>query len=115
MLAVAYDSGGSLLKFGGDALLLWFEGDSHAPRACRSTLLMREVLREVGTVELPGVSDAAMSQGVHSGHALFRGGQRASGTFRWARRGLGWWMQYAAEPDEILVSAEGRIVTRLRR
>ena len=30
MLAVAYDSGGSLLKFGGDALLLWFEGDGHA-------------------------------------------------------------------------------------
>ena len=26
ILQVAYDSGGSLLKFGGDALLLWFEG-----------------------------------------------------------------------------------------
>ena len=79
MLAVAYDSGGSLLKFGGDSLLLWFEGDGHAPRACRSTLLMRDVLREVGAVELPGVSATLrMSQGVHSGRFhFFRRGERA--------------------------------------
>ena len=36
ILQVAYDRGGSLLKFGGDALLLWFEGEGHvgarAPR-----------------------------------------------------------------------------------
>ena len=81
MLAVAYDSGGSLLKFGGDSLLLWFEGEGHAPRACRSTLLMRDILRDVGAVELPGVSATLrMSQGVHSGRFhFFRGGQRASG------------------------------------
>ena len=30
MLSVAYASGGSLLKFGGDALLLWFDGEQHA-------------------------------------------------------------------------------------
>ena len=29
MLAVAYENGGSLLKFGGDALLLWFDGEGH--------------------------------------------------------------------------------------
>ena len=34
ILLVAYDHGGSLLKFGGDALLLWFSGDGHAARAC---------------------------------------------------------------------------------
>ena len=43
MLAVAYDNGGSLLKFGGDALLLWFDGDGHAARAARATVLMRSV------------------------------------------------------------------------
>jgi len=37
VLFVAYENGGSLLKFGGDALLLWFEGDGHAGRACRAT------------------------------------------------------------------------------
>ena len=44
MLAVAYESGGSLLKFGGDALLLWFDGEGHAARACRAAVLMRDVL-----------------------------------------------------------------------
>ena len=43
--AVAYENGGSLLKFGGDALLLWFEGEGHAARACRAAVLMRRVLR----------------------------------------------------------------------
>ena len=38
ILAVAYDAGGSLLKFGGDALLLWFQGDRHLERACGSAL-----------------------------------------------------------------------------
>ena len=35
LLADAYANGGGLLKFGGDALLLWFEGAGHATRACR--------------------------------------------------------------------------------
>ena len=109
MLAVAYDSGGSLLKFGGDALLLWFEGDGHAPRACRSTLLMRDVLREVGTIELPGVSATLrMSQGVHSGRFHFFAVGSAHLELlpvgpAWSRLVA---MQHAAEPDEILVSAE---------
>ena len=33
LLALAYDNGGGLLKFGGDALLLWFQGEGHAARA----------------------------------------------------------------------------------
>ena len=32
MLRTAYDYGGSLIKFGGDALLLLFQGDDHAVR-----------------------------------------------------------------------------------
>ena len=54
ILEVAYENGGSLLKFGGDALLLWFEGEGHATRACRATVLMRRVLRDVGRIEVPG-------------------------------------------------------------
>ncbi len=109
MLAVAYDSGGSLLKFGGDSLLLWFEGDGHAPRACRSTLLMRDVLREVGAVELPGVSATLrMSQGVHSGRFHFFA--VGSAHLELLPVGPAWTrlvaMQHAADADEILVSAE---------
>ena len=34
LLAEAYANGGSLLKFGGDALLVWFAGVDHAARGC---------------------------------------------------------------------------------
>ncbi|HEY2775102.1 MAG TPA: adenylate/guanylate cyclase domain-containing protein, partial [Candidatus Binatia bacterium] len=72
MLAVAYDAGGSLLKFGGDALLLWFKGDGHAGRSCRATVLMRAVLRDMGAVELRDAKIALqISQGVHSGRFHF--------------------------------------------
>src|SRR5262249_51527287 len=54
ILFVAYENGGSLLKFGGDALLLWFEGEGHAGRACRAAVLMRRVLRTAGRIEVPG-------------------------------------------------------------
>src|SRR4029450_6115307 len=36
LLAVAYAQGGGLLKFGGDALLLLYEGEDHAARAARA-------------------------------------------------------------------------------
>ena len=65
MLGVAYERGGSLLKFGGDALLLWFAGDDHAARACGAAMRMRGVLDEVGTIQLPDVSiTLRISQGV---------------------------------------------------
>ncbi len=68
ILAVARESGGTLLKFGGDALLLWFEGDSHAARACHATFLMRRVLRKVGRIVVPGAKvTLRMTQAVHSG------------------------------------------------
>ncbi|HSQ79821.1 MAG TPA: adenylate/guanylate cyclase domain-containing protein [Casimicrobiaceae bacterium] len=72
MLSVAYENGGSLLKFGGDALLLWFDGEGHAVRGCRAALLMREALRRVGTIELPDTTiTLQVSQGVHSGQFHF--------------------------------------------
>src|SRR4051794_20364288 len=54
LLSEAYDSGGSLLKFGGDALLLVFDGPGHAARAARSAACMRRTLREIGAVEAAG-------------------------------------------------------------
>ncbi len=72
MLEVAYDNGGSLLKFGGDALLLWFHDDAHVARACRAAVMMRRVLREVGRIEVPGAKvTLRMAQGVHSGEFHF--------------------------------------------
>ena len=72
ILGVAYENGGSLLKFGGDAMLLWFAGDGHAARACRAAVRMRHVLRAVGRIEVPGArTSLRMSQAVHSGQFHF--------------------------------------------
>ena len=73
LLGNAYDRGGSLLKFGGDAMLLWFEGEEHVLRACAAAAEMRRSLREVGRIRA-GRSDVVlrMSVGVHSGrYAMF--------------------------------------------
>ena len=48
LLDVAYDFGGGLIKFGGDALLLFFDGEGHAARAAAATFGMRKALRELG-------------------------------------------------------------------
>jgi len=68
LLADAYVGGGSLLKFGGDALLIWFGGEDHALRACGSAVAMRRKLRRVGRVPV-GDRDVVlrMSVGIHSG------------------------------------------------
>ncbi len=68
LLADVHVLGGSLVKFGGDALLLWFEGDAHAVRGCDAAVLMRRRLREVGRITV-GSSTVTlrMSVGVHSG------------------------------------------------
>jgi class 3 adenylate cyclase len=41
LLDDAYAAGGSLLKFGGDALLLWFEGADHAVRGAAAAVAGR--------------------------------------------------------------------------
>ncbi len=68
LLAVAYAEGGSLLKFGGDALLLLFEGDGHAERGVRSAMAMQSVMRSVGRLTTSvGNVRLRMSLGVHTG------------------------------------------------
>jgi class 3 adenylate cyclase/tetratricopeptide (TPR) repeat protein len=109
ILEVAYDNGGSLLKFGGDALLLWFEGDGHVERACRATVLMRRVLRTVGRIDVPGAKvTLRMSQGVHSGEFHFFAVGESHVEFLPA--GPGWSrlvaMEHAAVAGEILLSTE---------
>jgi class 3 adenylate cyclase/tetratricopeptide (TPR) repeat protein len=68
LLADAYANGGSLLKFGGDALLLWYDGAEHPARACSSAVAMRRTLRSVGRIRAgAGNIVLRMSVGVHSG------------------------------------------------
>lgn len=68
LLANAWANGGSLLKFGGDALLLWFDGPEHHLRACASAYEMRRTLRDVGRIRAGGTQVVLrMSVGIHSG------------------------------------------------
>src|SRR6266545_3727173 len=49
LLSIAYDDGGGVLKWGGDAVLLLFTGPDHALRACRAAHRMRARLRRIGS------------------------------------------------------------------
>src|SRR5262245_65587061 len=48
LLAVVYGEDGSLLKFGGDALMLWFVGGGQAMGAATAAHGMRATLRTMG-------------------------------------------------------------------
>lgn len=71
LLAAAGEFGGDTLKFGGDALLLHFDGPGHEARACAAAWAMQQVMRRtrrlrtsVGTVSL-GASCGVASGPVH--------------------------------------------------
>ncbi len=109
LLAVAYAQGGGLLKFGGDALLLLYEGDDHAARAARAAFEMRSTLRAIGRPKTSaGPIQLKMHAGLHSGrfHFFLVGeshrellvtGPAASRTVE---------MEAASEAGEILLSEE---------
>ena len=68
LLAVAYELGGGLVKLGGDALLLFFDGDGHADRACAAAWGMRDSLAALGPLETSvGPVQLRMHVGIHSG------------------------------------------------
>ncbi|WP_370287682.1 adenylate/guanylate cyclase domain-containing protein [Nocardioides sp.] len=68
LLADAYEHGAGLLKWGGDAVLLAFEGRGHAARACRSARLMQRTIADVGRLRTSaGPVRLGMSIGVHTG------------------------------------------------
>src|SRR5262245_62376347 len=72
LLAVAYAQGGGLLKFGGDALLLLYEGESHAARAARAAFEMRRTLRAIGRPRTSaGPVQLRMHAGLHTGRFQF--------------------------------------------
>jgi class 3 adenylate cyclase/tetratricopeptide (TPR) repeat protein len=108
LLARAWVLGGGLVKFGGDALLVLFEGEEHARRACAAAHDMRAELASAGRIETPaGLVTLRMSVGIHSGvfdfflvgdshRELILTGPAASRTVE---------AEGAAEADQILVSA----------
>jgi class 3 adenylate cyclase/tetratricopeptide (TPR) repeat protein len=68
LLGEAQADGADLVKWGGDAVLLLFEGPQHAARAARAAYRMRGRLRTVGRLTTSaGHARLRMSVGVHSG------------------------------------------------
>ena len=68
LLEVAYAAGGTLLKFGGDALLLFFARDGHAARATKAVVGMRDALAALGAPETSaGPVQLRLHAAVHSG------------------------------------------------
>src|SRR3954451_24658550 len=68
LLIPAYEYGGALVKWGGDAVLLLFQDDGHVPRAVRAATEMQRVIKRVGRLRTSsGVVTLGMSVGVHCG------------------------------------------------
>jgi class 3 adenylate cyclase/tetratricopeptide (TPR) repeat protein len=68
LLTAAYDYGANLVKWGGDAVLLLFDGDGHAIRAAQAAWEMQAVMRRIGRLKTSaGVVKLGMSIGIHSG------------------------------------------------
>jgi len=68
LLSVAYAYGAGVIKWGGDAVLLLFDGAAHEVRACRGAAEMQRTLRRVGRIRTDsGTVELRMSVGVNSG------------------------------------------------
>ena len=109
LLADAHAGGGSLLKFGGDALLLWFEGDEHPTRACASAAAMRSTLRRVGRVSTgAGKVVLRISAGVHSGdfHMFLVGDSHREYVIAGPASSMAVKAESAASAGQILLSRE---------
>ena len=109
LLDVAYDNGGRLLKFGGDALLLLYTGPDHEARACRAAFDMRHKLRDVGRLMVLGHRvNLRMSVGIHSGRfdMFLVGGSHRELVVTGPASTVTVSMEAAATAGEILVSAQ---------
>src|SRR5437870_7210582 len=72
LIGIADRYGGDVLKFRGDALLLFFSGPGHAARASRASADMQWFIEHAGeTSSSAGGIKLRMSTGVHSGRCDF--------------------------------------------
>ena len=108
LLAEVYAHGGGLLKFGGDAMLLWFDGEDHAARACGAAMGMQRALRRVGRIRC-GSSTVVlrMSVGVQSGRfeMFLVGASHREYVLAGPQAGVVVALEAAASPGQVLVGA----------
>ncbi len=109
LLQIAYNDGGGLIKFGGDALFLFFDGPDHVVRATRSAAGMRSRLRTAGRfVTSAGNVTLRMSLGVHTDtfHCFLVGGSSRELIVAGAAASTAVAMEGAATAGRIVISPE---------
>lgn len=72
VLLTATADGGDVLKFSGDALVLFYDSPDHAQRACHAASTMQRVLGAIGGIDSSrGRVRLRMSVGIHTGRFTF--------------------------------------------
>jgi class 3 adenylate cyclase/tetratricopeptide (TPR) repeat protein len=73
LIGITYRRGGDVLKFRGDALLLFFTGDAHTERACRAAAEMQWFIEQTAGTMMSSVGEVVlrMSTGIYSGTCHF--------------------------------------------
>ena len=107
LLTVAGSYGGSMLKYGGDALLLFFWHDGHAERGAAAALALQAAIGRVGRVTTDaGAVRLRMSAGAHTGTFDFYlvGRLHRELVVAGAATTCTVAMEAAAEPGQVLVS-----------
>jgi len=107
LLSAAYEYGAGLIKYGGDAVLLLFDGDGHLQRACRAAANMQTVMRREGGLRTTrGPLRLRMSVGVHTGllEFLLVGGRHLELIVTGPAATTISEMEKVAEPGQIVVS-----------
>ncbi|MDY7077485.1 MAG: adenylate/guanylate cyclase domain-containing protein, partial [Chloroflexota bacterium] len=110
LLEVADHYGGDLIKFGGDALLLFFGGENHALRACMAALQMQDTMTRFSETNTPqGTFRLRMSVGLGTG-PLFMANLGSEEGMEFAVMGRAMTHMAQAESlasaDEIFIDAE---------
>lgn len=67
MIEIIDSCGGDVLKFGGDALLVLFDGPEHTERAAAACVQMRSLIERRWSTTLVKRIELGISQGIHSG------------------------------------------------
>ncbi len=109
LLGIAYAGGGELVKWGGDAVLVWFTDDGHAARAVDSAWRMQKAMARSGRLRTSaGRAVLRMSVGIHSGdfHFFLAGRRHRELLVTGPAATVTAHMEAVAEAGEIVVSTE---------
>jgi class 3 adenylate cyclase/tetratricopeptide (TPR) repeat protein len=100
---------GDVLKFRGDALLLFFDGEGHESRACRTALDMQALIGATGKImSSVGPVTLRMSTGIYSGtcHFFFVEGTHRELVVTGPAATATIELESVAEPGQILISEQ---------